>query len=413
MRVVIPGRQWRADGRRIAREGVPAAGEAQPSIADAVRVRHQRIARAGTHIAGSCGRGPQHRIAAPREVRDRAAQIWRDAQPRIAGGEPRAAGIALSRGPASGGRSEARGRALETAGGRVHRGGLGTGRERIGERDSTPALRANHLCDIDHLNDSTAHRDLSRSRRSAPCSFRAAARASAPRSCAPSRAGSAVAFVDIADAPSQALVASLGARVRYLRCDVRDIAALRAALAAAARRARPDHRADQQRRARRPSRDRRGDARVLGREHGGEPSPPVLRRAGRGAGHGGGGGGAIINMGSVSWMRGRPHMVALHDGEGRDRGPHAHARARVRRARTSASTRSCRARSSRSASRRCGLTPADRSSGYLDAAVPQVPRCPRTTSRARRCSSRPTRRARSPGRAWSSTRGLAQTAFVA
>src|SRR4029077_108643 len=46
--------------------------------------------------------------------------------------------------------------------------------------------------------------------------------------------GCRVAFVDIAEAPSRALEAALGAdRVRYIHCDVRDIAALRAAIAEA------------------------------------------------------------------------------------------------------------------------------------------------------------------------------------
>src|SRR6478735_5303520 len=46
--------------------------------------------------------------------------------------------------------------------------------------------------------------------------------------------GAAVAFVDVDEAASTALASELGARVGYWRCDVRDIAALRASLAAAA-----------------------------------------------------------------------------------------------------------------------------------------------------------------------------------
>jgi NAD(P)-dependent dehydrogenase (short-subunit alcohol dehydrogenase family) len=42
--------------------------------------------------------------------------------------------------------------------------------------------------------------------------------------------GCRVAFIDIADAPSRALAAGLGENVRYLRCDVRDVAALRGAI---------------------------------------------------------------------------------------------------------------------------------------------------------------------------------------
>ena len=45
--------------------------------------------------------------------------------------------------------------------------------------------------------------------------------------------GCNVAFCDVSDAPSRALVASLApAPVRYYPCDVRDVAALRAVLAA-------------------------------------------------------------------------------------------------------------------------------------------------------------------------------------
>ena len=44
--------------------------------------------------------------------------------------------------------------------------------------------------------------------------------------------GCRVAFIDIADVPAQALVERLGAdNVRFAHCDVRDVAALRAAIA--------------------------------------------------------------------------------------------------------------------------------------------------------------------------------------
>ena len=46
--------------------------------------------------------------------------------------------------------------------------------------------------------------------------------------------GSRVAFIDIADAPTKVLAERFGSeRVRYFRCDVRDIAALQSAIAAA------------------------------------------------------------------------------------------------------------------------------------------------------------------------------------
>ena len=51
--------------------------------------------------------------------------------------------------------------------------------------------------------------------------------------------GARVAFVDIADAPSAALATELGERVRYWHCDVRDIAALKAAIEAAGARMGP------------------------------------------------------------------------------------------------------------------------------------------------------------------------------
>jgi NAD(P)-dependent dehydrogenase (short-subunit alcohol dehydrogenase family) len=122
--------------------------------------------------------------------------------------------------------------------------------------------------------------------------------------------GCRVAFVDVADAPSQALAAELGAAVRYWSCDVRDVAALQAAIAAA--------------------RDAFGPVRVLvnnaardDRHRMEEVTPaywdenlavnlrhhffaaqavaPQMTEAG---------GGSIVNLGSVAWMRGRPAMAA-------------------------------------------------------------------------------------------------------
>ena len=122
--------------------------------------------------------------------------------------------------------------------------------------------------------------------------------------------GCRVAFVDIADAPSQALADELGATVRYRHCDVRDIDALRSAIDAA--------------------RDAFGPVRVLVnnaarddrhrledvtpaywdenlavnlRHHvfAAQAVAPQMAAAG---------GGSIINLGSISWMRGRPAMVA-------------------------------------------------------------------------------------------------------
>ena len=118
-----------------------------------------------------------------------------------------------------------------------------------------------------------------------------------------------VAFVDIADAPSRALAAELGADVRYFRCDVRDVGALQAAIAAA--------------------QDAFGPVRVLinnaarDDRHRMEDVTPAfwdenlavnLRHQFFAAqavapGMTEAGGGAIINLGSVSWMRGRPAMA--------------------------------------------------------------------------------------------------------
>lgn len=122
--------------------------------------------------------------------------------------------------------------------------------------------------------------------------------------------GAAVAFIDIADEPADALAAPLGPRVRYWHCDVRDIAALRAVLAEAARAlgaitvlvnnaARDDrHGFDQ------VTPDYWDENLAVNLRHhffAAQAVAPGMSAAG---------GGAIINMGSVSWMRGRPHMVA-------------------------------------------------------------------------------------------------------
>jgi NAD(P)-dependent dehydrogenase (short-subunit alcohol dehydrogenase family) len=122
--------------------------------------------------------------------------------------------------------------------------------------------------------------------------------------------GCRVAFVDIADGPSQALAAELGTSARYLRCDVRDIAALRAAIAEAraafgAVRVLVNNAA-------RDDRHRLEDVTpeywdeslsVNLRHHffAAQAVAPAMAEAG---------GGAIVNLGSVSWMRGRPAMVA-------------------------------------------------------------------------------------------------------
>ncbi len=59
--------------------------------------------------------------------------------------------------------------------------------------------------------------------------------------------GARVAFIDIAETPSQALATELGPAVRFRQCDVRDIAALRSAIVEAGEAFGSDSRARQQR----------------------------------------------------------------------------------------------------------------------------------------------------------------------
>ena len=122
--------------------------------------------------------------------------------------------------------------------------------------------------------------------------------------------GCRVAFCDIDDVAAQALVATLAPAVRYHRCDLRDIAAFRATLAAveaefgvvtvlvnnAARDDRhkiedvtPDYW------------DERFAVNLRHHFFAVQAVAPGMSSAG---------GGSIINMGSVSWMRATPGMVA-------------------------------------------------------------------------------------------------------
>ena len=235
-------------------------------------------------------------------------------------------------------------------------------------------------------------RTLSRSRGADGPRHRRRLAASAPRSCARSRRkAAAVAFVDIADAPSRALAAELGP-ARSATSALRRARHRRRCAARSRRRRRRSGRSAccQQRGARRPPPARGRDPRVLGREPGGQPAPPVLRRAGGCAGMEAAGGGSIVNLGSVSWMRGRPELAgyttakAAIDGLtralARELGAtqHPRQRDRARRDRHRAAARAVARRRSRSAS---SSTSSASSSG-----------CRRTTSRARRCSSPPTRR---------------------
>lgn len=123
--------------------------------------------------------------------------------------------------------------------------------------------------------------------------------------------GCRVAFCDIADEPAQALTARLApAPVRYHRCDLRDITALRATLAAVAAEFGPvavlvNNAARDDRHKIEDVTPEYWDERfaVNLRHHFFAIQAVIPAMAGRG-------GGAIINMGSVSWMRATPGMVA-------------------------------------------------------------------------------------------------------
>jgi NAD(P)-dependent dehydrogenase (short-subunit alcohol dehydrogenase family) len=123
--------------------------------------------------------------------------------------------------------------------------------------------------------------------------------------------GSRVAFCDLGDEPSNALVARLApGAVRYDACDVRDIAALRAVLAAIDKNwgaitvlvnnaARDDRHAVED-----VTPEYWDDRLAVNLRHhffAAQAVAPGMARAG---------GGSIINLGSVSWMRGTPGMVA-------------------------------------------------------------------------------------------------------
>ncbi len=118
-----------------------------------------------------------------------------------------------------------------------------------------------------------------------------------------------VAFIDIAAEPARALAAELGAAARVIECDVRDIAALQAALAQAHQAFGPvrvllNNAARDDRHAIDTVTPARWDdcLAVNLRHHffATQAVAPAMADAG---------GGSIINMGSVSWMRGRPGMA--------------------------------------------------------------------------------------------------------
>jgi len=121
--------------------------------------------------------------------------------------------------------------------------------------------------------------------------------------------GCRVAFVDVADAPSQTLAAELGDDVRYFRCDVRDVGALQAALAAAQAALGPVRVLINN-----AARDDRHALEDVTTDYWDENLAVNLRHHLFAAqavapAMAGAGGGSIIHLGSISWMRGRPAMV--------------------------------------------------------------------------------------------------------
>jgi NAD(P)-dependent dehydrogenase (short-subunit alcohol dehydrogenase family) len=123
--------------------------------------------------------------------------------------------------------------------------------------------------------------------------------------------GSRVAFCDVADEPSRALVARLApAPVRYDACDVRDIGSLRAVLTAVERDWGPiavlvnNAARDDRHRVEDVTPEYWDDRLAINLRHhffAAQAVVPGMVRAG---------GGSIINLGSVSWMRGTTGMVA-------------------------------------------------------------------------------------------------------
>jgi NAD(P)-dependent dehydrogenase (short-subunit alcohol dehydrogenase family) len=122
--------------------------------------------------------------------------------------------------------------------------------------------------------------------------------------------GCRVAFIDLADAPAKTLAAEFGDGVRYWHCDVTDVLALREAINAAHDALGPIRVLVNN--AARDDRHRMEDVTpeywdkniaVNLRHHffAAQAVAPQMAAAG---------GGAILNLGSVSWMRGRPAMAA-------------------------------------------------------------------------------------------------------
>ena len=125
-----------------------------------------------------------------------------------------------------------------------------------------------------------------------------------------SRQGARVGFIDVDEHAGAALAESLGAAARFLRCDVRDVPALQHAIAAIAEQlgaigvlvnnaARDDRHALED-----VTPQFWDEAMAVNLRHhffAAQAVAPGMTSTG---------GGSIVNLGSVSWMRGRPRLAA-------------------------------------------------------------------------------------------------------
>ena len=157
------------------------------------------------------------------------------------------------------------------------------------------------------------------------------------------RQGAAVAFVDIQDEPSKALVARLADAAiapLFVHCDIRDCADYGAKIADIVDRlggcdvlinnaANDDrHKVEEVTPA---YWDERMAVNLKHQFFAAKAVLPAMKAAG---------GGSIVNLGSISWHLGLRRPDAVPDRQGGDRGPHPQPGARVRAATASASTRS-------------------------------------------------------------------------
>ena len=136
--------------------------------------------------------------------------------------------------------------------------------------------------------------------------------------------GARVTFLDVQAEASAARSKRIERRglpaPRFVQCDLRDVAALQAAVGRVEAEDGPVGRAGQQCRQRRPAPDRGRLGRLLGRAHGGQPAPPVLRRPGGAPADERLGGGSIVNFGSITWHVGEggyPAYVTCQGGRRR------------------------------------------------------------------------------------------------